>query len=205
MTFDPNAPAGNLNTPDGNRPPPARPMAPSFIPASVAAKAANPEPKKSTTSAIAIAFVAALVIAGAGLGFAGGRLTAPAATARGNFGNGGFQPGASGAPGQNRGGFGGFGGGNIALTGTVTAIANGSITVQTSAGQNVTVEVPANVTYHAQASAASTDVAIGTNVELTVTRPTGRADASGAPGASPAVGGNGGFNLSASDILVMGK
>ena len=207
MTSDPNAPVGSPNPQDGSgRQQPARPQVPSFIPPSVAAKAANPEPKGSKTSAMAIALVAALVIAAAGLGFAGGRITAPAAPGRGNFGNGGFQPGASGGfqpgasgvPGGNRGGFGGFGGGNIALTGTVTAIANGSITVQTSAGQNVTVELPADVTYHAQASAAATDVSVGSSVEITV-KAGGRPDASGAPG------GNGGFTMSATDILVMGK
>ena len=208
MTIDPNTPGGNPNKGDGNRPQPARPLVPSFIPASVAAKAANPEPKNSKTSAIAIAFVAALVIASAGLGFAGGRLTAPAGTARGNFpngANGGFQPGASGVPGGNRGGFGGGGlGGAIAVTGTVTAMANGTITVQTSAGQNITVSVPAGVTYHAQASAAAADVSIGSSVEITV-KTGGRPEASGAPGGNPAPGGNGGFAMSATDILVMGK
>ena len=206
MTFDPNTPGSNPNTPGGS----GRPQVPAFIPASVAAKAANPEPKGSKMSVMAVAFVAALVVAAAGLGFAGGRLTAPANTGRGNFGNGangGFQPGASGLPGGTRGGFGGGFGGNIAVTGTVTAIANGSITVQTSSGQNVTVEVPATVTYHAQAGATATDVSVGSSVELTV-KAGGRPDASGAPGGNPAPGGNGGpggFTMSATDILVLGK
>jgi hypothetical protein len=185
-------------------------MVPSFIPPSVAAKAGSPQPaSKSKLSAMTLAFVAALVVASAGLGFAGGRLTAPAATGRGNFGPGAnpgnFGPGASGAPGQNRGGFGGFGGAETALIGTVTAIANGTITVQTSAGQSITVQVPSTVTYHTATAATATAVGVGTSVELTMTRPNGRPDGSGNPGASPAAGGPGGFSLTATDILILAK
>jgi hypothetical protein len=215
MTTEPNKPAES----DGKTPTqPARPMVPSFIPPSVAAKAAigAASKGKSGPSAATLALVAALVVAGGGLGFAGGRLTAPAAGGgdRGGFGPGagfpggggggggqGFPggPGASGAPGRN-GGFGGFNG-NIAITGQVTAIADGSITVQTSSGQNVTIGVPSSVTYHAETTAAATDVAIGTKVQLSVSTPNVRPGASGAPGGNPAAG----ANFTATDILVMGK
>lgn len=218
MTFDPTQPPTYEPRPEPGNPAPApapqRPMAPSFIPPSVAAAALAPTPR-SRVSAGTIGFVLAVVVAAAGLGFAGGRLTAPAAATnpRGNFGNFGANPGngangpaASGAVGRN-GGFGGFGAGDVSLTGQVTAIADGSITVQTTGGQNVTVEVPSTVTYHAQAGATATDVKVGSSVELTVSRPSFRGpDGSGAPAASqPTTGGAGGFGLSATDILVLSK
>jgi hypothetical protein len=218
MTFDPSQPQDPRPEPQPGGPAPAqqRPMVPSFIPPSVAAAAASPKPR-GRVSAGTIGFVVAMVVAAAGLGFAGGRVTAPAATTTrggnfgangGNFGgNGANGPTASGGVGRN-GNFGGFGGGNIALTGQVSAIADGSITITTSGGQNVTVEVPSSVTYHAQAGASASDVKVGSNVELTVSRPSFRgADASGAPIASQQTtnGGAAGFGLSATDILVLSK
>jgi hypothetical protein len=193
-------------------PQPGQPIVPSFIPPTVAAAVAKPQSRKGA-SAGTMAFVAAVVVAAAGLGFAGGRLTAPATTTRGNgqFGNvpgGSFSPNASG--GANRGGF-GLGGGNVSITGQVTAISNGSITIQTSNGQSVTLQVPATVTYHAQASAAPTDVAVGTNVQVSVSRGGGRNDASGQPaasgqpGAGGGTGGFGGFSMTVTDITVVSK
>jgi hypothetical protein len=188
-------------------------MVPSFIPPSVAAAALAPTPR-SRVSAGTIGFVLAIVVAAAGLGFAGGRVTAPAAvpTGRGNFGNlpnGANGPAASGAFGRNggAGGIGAFNTGDIALTGQVTAIADGSITIQTAAGQNVTIEVPASVTYHAQAGATATDVKVGSSVQLSVSRPNFRGpDASGAPIASQQnTNGGAGLQLSATDILVLSK
>lgn len=205
MTFDPNQQPASRPPEDGGGPA-RRPMVPSFIPPSVVAAVATPKPK-SRVPAGTVAFVAALLVASAGLGFAGGRVTAPTAAAR-TFGNGnGFPTASGGAGGVGRnGGLGGFATGATSVTGQVTAIANGSITIQTSAGQSVTVEVPSTVTYHAQAAATSTDVGVGAQVQLTVNRPTGfrGPDASGAPAASTPTG-NGGFNLTATDILVLGK
>jgi hypothetical protein len=216
MTFDPTQPPAGQPRPDQGAPAPApqRPMVPSFIPPSVAAAAINPKPR-TKVSAGTLGFVLAIVVAAAGLGFAGGRLTAPAAaTTRGGFGanggnfggNGANGPTASGGAGRN-GGLGGFNTGNVSLSGQVTAIADGSITVQTAGGQNVTVSVPSTVTYHAQAGAAATDVKVGSSVQLTVSRPTFRgADASGAPIASQqTTTGGAGLQLSATDILVLSK
>ena len=197
-----------LNT----KPQPGQPVVPSFIPPTVAAAVARPK-ARTGTSALTVALVAAFVIAGAGLGFAGGRLTAPAAApARGNgqfggnFPGGSFNPNASGNPGRNggAGGFAGFGG-NTTIDGQITAVADGSITVQTSNG-SVTLQVPSTVTYHTQAAATSTDVAVGSKVQVTVTRPNFRPDASGQPGASgqPAIG-QGGISLTATDITVLAK
>lgn len=219
MTFDPTQPQQPPLEPRPDAAPAPgtqRPMVPSFIPPSVAAAALTPTPR-SRVSAGTIGFVLAIVVAAAGLGFAGGRVTAPAAAAtngRGNFGaNGGFGPNgpaASGAAGRNGGAFGGgagaFNTGDISVTGKVTAIADGSITVQTAAGQNVTIQVPSTVTYHAQAGATATDVTVGSSVELTVGRPNFRPDASGAPIASQqTTNGGAGLQLSATDILILAK
>jgi len=189
----------------------AQPVVPSFIPPTVAAAVAKP-PARKGASVGTMAFVAAIVVAGAGLGFAGGRLTAPAAaTGRGNgnfpagnFPGGSFNPTASGAT-NNRGG---FGVGNVSIEGQVTAIANGSITIQTANGQPITLTVPSTATYHAQASAAPTDVAVGTNVQVSATRGGGRADASGQPAASGGAGGPGGFggfSMTVTDITIVSK
>jgi len=192
---------------------PAGSPAPSFIPAGINAKPV--QPKSSARGGL---LTGALVIAGfvaaAGLGFAGGRVTAPqqAPTGRGQgFGNGGGFPNASG-----RGGNGGFGGafaaGSIAISGSIVAMGNGSITVQPAGGNGtVQIAVPATTTYHAQAAAASTDLAIGTQVQVTVNGAQfrrGGPEASGAPAASagPGSGANGaGPGLTATDILVTGK
>lgn len=224
MTYDPNqsqppvspvpptgqAPAGGpvpVPPTGASQAPAGQPYVPTFIPPTVAAAAANPKPKGKVSGGT-IAFVVAVVIAAAGLGFAGGRLTAPAATGRGNFPNGGnfpgasFDPNASGNP--NRGGFGGFGGGSISLSGQVTAVANGSITVQTASGQSLTLQVPSTVTYHAQASAAPTDVTVGSQVQVSVNRGNLRPDASGQPAASGQPGA-GASALTVTDITVLGK
>lgn len=218
MSFDPSRqqpPAAPQ--PGAPTPPPAggpspfpptggQPGVPSFIPPTVAAAAANPKPR-SRVSAGTIAFVAAIVIAAAGLGFAGGRLTAPASTGRGGFAGGNF-PGGSFTPGGsgtgNRGGFGGLGAASISIDGQVTAVANGSITIQTANGQSVTLQVPSTVTYHAQASAAPSDVTVGASVQVSVNRGNFRPEASGQPGA-PGQPGQGGLNLTATDITVLSK
>ena len=218
MSFDPTQPPTGEPRPEPGAPSPApqRPMVPSFIPPSVAAAALAPTPR-TRVSGLTVAFVLAMVVAAAGLGFAGGRVTAPVAapTGRGNFGNlgnganGANGPTASGGVGRNggAGGFGAFGAGNTSLTGQVTAIADGTITIQTAAGQSVTIEVPASVTYHAQAGATATDVKVGSSVELSVSRPNFRGpDASGAPIASQqTTNGGTGLQLSATDILLLSK
>ena len=188
------------------QPPMQQPVVPSFIPPSVAASAVAPR-SKSRVSAGTVAFVVAIVVAAAGLGFAGGRVTAPQSSARaafqaGGFGNGNGAANPNGGAGRT-GGLGAFAAGDIAVTGQVTAIADGSMTIQTSAGQSVTVAVPSTVTYHAQTGASSSDVTVGSNVQLTVTRPNGfrgGAEASGAPAPSA-----GAFQLSATDVTVLGK
>jgi hypothetical protein len=199
----PAVPAGGYAQPAQGQP------VPSFIPPTVAAAVANPKPKSRVAGGTAL-FVVAVVVAAAGLGFAAGRVTAPASTGRtgfaGNFGGGNF-PGGSFAPGgagnANRGGFGGFGAGNISVTGQVTAVANGSITIQTASGQSVTLEVPSTATYHAQASAAPSDVTVGSQVQVSASRPNFRAEGSAAPAPSGQPGAQGG--LTVTDITLLSK
>lgn len=193
---------------------PSQPV-PSFIPPTIAAAAVNGRPKGGGVSTGTLAFVVAVVIAAAGLGFAGGRLTAPAAATtrtgfNGQFGQfgGGANPGASFNPG--RGGFGGFGGGGLSIDGKVTAVSSDSITVETANGQSVTLRVPSNVAYHAQAPATSSDVTVGSSVQVSVTRPVRGAEASGQPGPSgePVPSGQaeqGAPGFSVTDITVVGK
>jgi len=220
MSYDPSqqpqpGPFGTQQPPAGTGQPPAtpQPAVPSFIPPTIAAAAVSPKPKRGV-SAGTIAFVGAVVIAAAGLGFAGGRLTAPATPIRSNFtgqfgGNGGgSNPNASGNPNRGFGGGGaGFGGANITIDGQVTAISNTSITIQTANGQPVQLQLPSNVTYHAQASAAPTDVTVGSQVQVSVSRPNVRPDASGqpAPSGGPATGNGGGFQMTVTDITVLAK
>jgi hypothetical protein len=183
---------------------------PSFIPPTVATSAAAPGARRGM-SAGTLAFGAAIVIAATGLGFAGGRLTAPTATAaRGNFnGNfaGGNVPGGSFNPNAG-GGRGGFGfGGSFSVAGQVTAVSGSSVTIQTAGGQTVTLTVPSTVAYHTQAPGSASDVAVGANVQITATRPNVRPDASGAPAAGGQTGGSGpgGFSLNVTDITVLSK
>lgn len=191
-----------------------QPVVPSFIPPSVASAAANPK-RRTGSSAGTLAFVVAVVVAAAGLGFAGGRLTAPAAATRSGFTgqNGGNFPGAnpnaSGNPNRGFGGLGGAFAGAISLDGQVTSVANGSITIQTANGQSVTLQVPSTATYHAQAPATSSDVTVGSKVQVSVSRParaegSAQPEASGQPGQGLG-GGQGGFGLTVTDITVVGK
>ena len=190
---------------------PGSAQAPSFIPAGIGAK---PAPAKATKRGglLTGALVVAALIAALGVGFAAGRVTSPQQTGTGRgqgFGNGngngsGF-PNASGRPGN---GFGGFAAGSIAVSGSVVAMGNGTITVQPAGGSGtVRIAVPNTTTYHSQGSASSTDVAIGSQVQVTVNRPQfrGGADASGAPAASGNPGAGTNAALTATDILLTGK
>jgi hypothetical protein len=205
MTFDP-----SKQQQQPFQPPASSPAgAPSFIPASILAS-----PKKASSGRVAtgtVVLVLAGFVAAAGIGFAGGRATAPqaAASTRG-FGTGGANggagfPNASGVPGGGRnGGFGALAGGGTAITGSVTAIGNGTITIQTSAGTPVTITVPSTATYHGQTAASATDVTVGSQVQVTINRAGfrgGAPDASGAPAASPGAG----LTISATDITIVGK
>jgi hypothetical protein len=153
-----------------------------------------------------LALVLAVVVAAAGVAFAAGRVTAPASAAspQGFAGQGpgsSFSPNASGAPG------GILGGGSTSLEGTVSAISGTTLTIQTSAGRTVTVDLT-GATYHAQATATATataaDVVTGATVRLQVTGMGGP----GGPAASPATGAaasGGTATVSATDVTILAK
>jgi hypothetical protein len=137
--------------------------------------------------------IAALVAVG-GLAFAGGRLTAPAATAAGAA-NGGrlFGPNASFAPGQGgrqpgAGAFGaGFGSANLSIKGTITDVTATSITLQLANGGTITLGIDGSTTYHQQESASVSTVRKGKEVIVQVAA---RGGGGAAPGSSPAPGGS---------------
>ncbi len=79
------------------------------------------------------------------------------------------------------------------LTGTVTAVTPDSITIQTEAGMTVTIGLDDGTTYHQQAPAASSDVTIGTKIQVQVDG-----------GVRPSRDANGNINLgTAGDITVV--
>lgn len=113
----------------------------------------------------------ALVLAVAGISFAAGRFTAPAAAigpanfpgGQGFNGNG--APGASGSTGGNRPGGGLFGaGGGTTIEGTVDSITATTLSLKLASGQTVQIAVEPSTTYHAQADASSSNVASGGKV-----------------------------------------
>lgn len=209
MSIDPSQqPQQPFQPPAASEPPLGVPAA-SFIPASVALGAKKPSQGRVATGTIVL--VLAGFVAAAGIGFAGGRATAPqpAAAARnfGNGANGGNFPNASGFGGGNgaAGAFGALGGGGTEITGSVTAVGDGTLTITIAGGQSVTVTVPSTATYHGQTSASASDVAVGSQVQVSINRAGfrgGRPDASGAPGANPAAGG---LTLTATDVTIVAK
>jgi hypothetical protein len=164
---------------------------------------------------IDILLVIGVVVALAGIGFAVGRLTAPATTAFGQGrggqfnGNGQFNgtgpsngqvPGAGLNGGDGTAGGRGFlGGGGLAVTGKVTELTADHVTIELANGQAITVAVDGSTTYHQQTSASTADVQTGDTVIVQVQR-------GAAPGASPSPGNagrQGGFGGgTASDITI---
>jgi hypothetical protein len=164
---------------------------------------------------IDILLVVGVIVALAGIGFAAGRLTAPATTGFGqgrggqftgngqSNGNGqvnGQVPGAGQNGGSGTAGGRGFlGGGGLAVTGKVTELTADHVTLQLANGQTVTVAVDGSTTYHQQASASAADVQSGEAVIVQVQRGAA-AGASPSPGNAGRQGGFGGGT--ASDITV---
>jgi hypothetical protein len=111
----------------------------------------------------------ALVFAVAGIAFAVGRMTAPAAasTTRGNF------PGAGQGPngyfGGRQGGLGGGAflggaGGGVTVEGTVDSVSATTLTLKLASGQTIQIALDPTTTYHAQTDASSSDVVSGGKV-----------------------------------------
>lgn len=171
-----------------------------------------PQPPRRNLASTLVLGLAAVVAVG-GLAFAAGRLTAPAAVAAtglngtGARGNGEF-PGA-GALGGGTGGAGtngtaGFrGAGGFGLRGTVTAVASDHLTVQLTNGSTIDIPISSSTTYHQETAGAASDVQVGKQVQVQLSRPAG---ATASPGAAASPGASGVARLgTASDVTVLGQ
>jgi hypothetical protein len=188
------------------------PAAPFPVPPVLPAISAS-APNKRRRDPLTFVMVAAAFVALGGVGFAVGRVTAPAPAAAGTGGRGGgafnlpgggsFTPGGNGANGLGR-----FGGG-VSVRGTITNTTPSQITIKLANGSTVTIPVDSSTAYHREASASSSDVQTGTTVlvQLTAGGTTGDgggSHASGAPDASGAPGGPAGRALgTASDVTIV--
>ena len=168
--------------------------------------------KKSSRSGT-IALLVAGFIAAAGLAFAAGRLTAPAAaagTTNGPTGGFRFGPGRSLAPGQTFPAGAQFGGGRafgdgLTVRGEVTAIATDSITIKLDDGTSLQIPLNGSTTFHQATSSSGEDVAVGDKVAVQAGTPTiTDGGPASAPAASPGSGGFGQFQLGpATDVTVI--
>ena len=128
--------------------------------------------------------VGASLVAVAGLAFAVGRFTAPAAATTlpvGGFPTGSFAPG---GPGGTIVG-GGLGGG-IMLRGEVTAITSDSITIKLANGSEVVVPIDGDTDYRTSTPGSQTDVTVGSTVAVQPGAVSRQPGASLTPGGGPA-------------------
>jgi hypothetical protein len=158
-------------------PAPAEPVAPT----------SNVAPARGASSPriLNLALIGALVLAVAGIGFAAGRLTAPAPIgltgASGPLVVNGADPrnGGNGKPG------GGIQSGPIGLTGgpsiegTVESITDTTLTIKTGDGQTLQIALDDSTTYHAQTDASADDVATGGKVLVRLNLQRGNGTAGG--------------------------
>lgn len=111
------------------------------------------------------------IVAIAGIAFAAGRFTAPAAAVTPGNGNFGLFPGGSFDPGSFPGGQGGpgqggpgAGFGNATLRGEVTAVSDSSITLELQNGSTIDVPIDESTDYQAATEATPSEVAVGSSV-----------------------------------------
>ena len=126
--------------------------------------------KSRSGNVLNIALGGALVLAVAGVGFATGRMTAPASTGLvgGQLPNG--RPGGqviTGVDGK-PGGPAGIISGGPTIEGTVESVTATTLTVKTASGETVQIALDDSTTYHAQSDASSDDVATGGKVLVRV-------------------------------------
>ena len=150
----------------------------------------------------------AVALAIAGVAFAVGRFTAPAAVAASRFGNGGpgqlFNGNGSGNANGNGGGRGAGGflaGGGVTIEGTVESISDTTLTLKTASGQTIQVALEGTTTYHAQSDASASDVKSGGTVVVRLNLRGGFGNAG--PGSSPGTADGGATNPTASDVTVV--
>ena len=165
------------------------------------------KPRSRSARVVNLVLALAVGVAVAGVAFAVGRGTAPAAAAgpRGQFFTNGQGPNGGNGQGGNggQGGPGGFAGaGGLTIQGTVSAVTADSVTIKTAGGAEITVSTSGDTTYHQQAAAASGDVKSGSTVLVRVDGFRGRFGGGG-PGASPAPSGAPRTNATATDITVV--
>jgi hypothetical protein len=103
-----------------------------------------------------------------------------------------FNAGAFGG-GLGRGGAGALSGG---VSGTVQSIDGSTLTLLLSTGTTVTIDLSGSTTYHNETAGSSSDVKVGTKVQVQI-------DTATAAGATPGPSASGGRTLTASDILVV--
>jgi hypothetical protein len=154
--------------------------------------------KRGSARLINLALGGALVLAVAGVAFAGGRMTAPASAGtipRGNGFPGGGVFNGNGGPRASNGIVGGPGGivtgGGATIEGTVDSVTDTTLTLKTADGQTIQIALEGTTTYHAQTNASSDEVKAGGKVLV-------RIGFRGAGGT-----GTGAANLSAGDVTVV--
>jgi hypothetical protein len=196
------APAATDGTPPAWNLPPAPFPVPPVLPAPSA-----PAPSKRRRDPLTIVMVAAAFVALGGVGFAAGRVTAPATAVAGTGGRGGggafTAPGGSFTPGANN-----LGriAGAVSITGTITEVTADHITLKLTNGSTITIPVDSNTAYHRQASATSTDLTTGTEVQVQLSAGANGGGGGGQqPGASGAPGTGGRAVGPASDITIVGQ
>src|SRR5438477_6027958 len=147
---------------------PALPTQPA-MPAATMSLSAAPVARRSRGSRLLnIALAGALVLAIAGVAFAVGRFTAPAAVTAGNFPNGApgqlFGKNGQGTQNGNPGGRGASFSGGPTIDGTVESITATTLTLKTADGQTIQIALDGSTTYHAQTDASADDVTAGGKV-----------------------------------------
>lgn len=194
--------------------PPPYPTTPAPVPTTAIPPAPAVRPVKKSNRGSSLLLGLAGIIAVAGIAFAAGRLTAPAAAAAGgNDGNGGGRfggfPNGSFPPGGFRGGQGGPGAfigggvGSIDLRGQVTAVSTTSITIKLGNGTEVTVPLDSQTTYHQATSATASNVSVGSTVDVQPGQTGFTPGASPNPAASGAPGFGGVSFGPATDVTVV--
>jgi len=178
LSTNPTSPAPGPET-QPFEPAPPEPATPEPVLSTGVKPATKPGPNRPRSSMwVNAALALALAVAIGGIGFAAGRMTAPASAAGANGGNGfrfggggqgGYFPGGAGAFGGNggaggAGGRGAFGGGGASIQGTVDSISADTLTLKLANGQTIQIALDGTTTYHAQTTAASSDVKTGGTV-----------------------------------------
>ena len=162
----------NLPNPSAGEPtiPSYEPAPGPVTPAATPVAASAVQPRGISNRALNLLLGGALVLAVAGIAFAAGRMTSPAAAITGgNFPGGNFPGGGQVQVGNGQGrgnGNGGaiFGGAGPTLEGTVESITDTTLTLKTADGQTIQIALNGDTSYHRQSDASASDVVTGSKV-----------------------------------------